>query len=120
MRSLYLSRHERPEEGEGYIAVPVWVRAVMVYVGGPLFGFEQYWLCVLWSIRGWPSWPGLVASRAWAWLADGLARWGTPMRWNAPDGGLPGEIGFWSPADGTNERSITRIWVVHTSGGVTQ
>jgi hypothetical protein len=115
MREVYHSGRSRPVEGRGYVAAPGWCRLIRVWVAGPAFGFEQFWFCWAWHQWGWPEWPGRIATAVHDWIDGRLKRWDRPMRWNAPDSGVPGEVGFWSPSEGTHERDATRVFVSNIS-----
>lgn len=111
MRACYVYRPDQRRAGYGHVEVPAWCWLLRVYVCGPAYGFEQFWFCWAWHEWDWPEWPGRVATAFHYWIEDRLERFDRPMRWNAPDSGIPGEIGFWSESTGTHERSPTRMFV---------
>lgn len=111
MRSCYVSKSSHKQWGYGHILVPTWARWLAVYLGGPVSWFQQWYGGWMWHERGWPYWPLRTATWLLDRITDPADRLGTPFRWNAPDSGEPNEIGFWTPSDGTRQRSEIRVFV---------
>lgn len=96
-RGLYLTHKCAAPEGKGFALVSWPVRFVAVCVMGPLFGFEQAWLCYAWHERGLPQFPGVWAGRAHLALARWVERRAVWYRWVRPECPESGEVGYHWP-----------------------
>lgn len=103
----YLRRSQKPRPGYGYSQVTFGMWCVAVFVVGPLFAFEQAYLCWWREALHLPWFPGVWAGR----LSNRISLWveahSTLYRWVRPQ--IEGAIGFHWPCDGGEPPIVTPV-----------
>jgi hypothetical protein len=94
----YLRKDQTPRAGHGYGQVPFSVWLVAAFIHGPLFAFEQAYLCWWREALHLPWFPGVWAARAHNTVANWIETRAMWYRWVAPQ--IDGAIGFHWPCDG--------------------
>lgn len=111
----YLRRSQKPRPGHGYCEVSFGVWCVAAFVCGPLFAFEQAYICWWSGAAHLPWFPGLWASKLHHRIAMWVESKATNYRWVRPQ--LEGAIGFHWPCDGGEPPIVTPILTASTFSG---